>query len=441
MAFARKDRIFEDIVDTVREPLLVLDSELKVMLASRRFNHSFKVTREESLGKYIYDLGNKQWDIPLLRELLETILPQKTAFENYEVEHDFAAIGSRRMLLNARQLRREMEQERMILLAIEDITEHTRVETDLDKTRKELVYIKKSVNDAQKFSDSVINTVREPMLALDKDLRVITGSRSFYETFGVTPQETVGKLIYDLGNNQWDIPKLRELLEIILPQKTAFDNYEVEHSFPLIGNRTMLLNARQIEQEIGTERIILLAIEDITERKKTEEKLQYMAFHDSLTGLPNRILFSDRLGIAIAQAKRNNKIIGILMLDLDNFKEVNDTHGHEVGDMLLKGVAERLSATLRESDTVARRGGDEFMIILTELGEIENAKLITQKIIDLFIAPFSIDAHKLFTTTSIGIAIYPNHGSNEGVLLRNADIAMYQAKQSGGGQYHLYRKA
>ena len=123
------------------------------------------------------------------------------------------------------------------------------------------------------FAESIINTVREPLISLDKDLRVVTANRSFYQFFKVKPEETVGQLIYDLGNKQWDIPKLRELLETILPQQTTFDDYEVEHDFTTIGKRTMLLNARQIVQRLGKERIILLAIEDITEHKRLENLL------------------------------------------------------------------------------------------------------------------------------------------------------------------------
>jgi two-component system, cell cycle sensor histidine kinase PleC len=124
------------------------------------------------------------------------------------------------------------------------------------------------------YSESIINTVREPLIALDQDLRVVSVSRSFYEVFKVKPEQTVGQLIYDLGNKQWDIPKLRELLETILPQTTTFDNYEVEHDFATIGRRIMLLNARQIQRISGKERIILLAIEDITERREIETGLE-----------------------------------------------------------------------------------------------------------------------------------------------------------------------
>ncbi|MBA4416903.1 MAG: two-component sensor histidine kinase [Syntrophus sp. (in: bacteria)] len=159
---------------------------------------------------------------------------------------------------------------------------------DLSRTNSELTeeisFLKQRINEveatkisedeAREYAEGIINTIREPLIALDHDLRVVTASRSFYEVFKVNPKETVGQLIYDLGNKQWDIPKLRELLETILPEKATFDNYEVEHNFSTIGKRIMLLNARQIQRASGKERIILLAIEDITERKRDEGKVK-----------------------------------------------------------------------------------------------------------------------------------------------------------------------
>ncbi|MDQ7839369.1 MAG: PAS domain-containing protein [Thermodesulfobacteriota bacterium] len=264
----------EDIFETIREPLLVLDANLNILSANRSFYSIFKVEQGKTIGHLIFDVGNKQWDIPALRTLLEDILPTHKRFDNYEVEHDFPAIGYKTMLLNARQIYREDVGTQMILLAIEDITERREIEKGLEKARKELEVTKISEDEAREYAESIINTVREPLIALDQDLRVVTASRSFYEVFRVTPEETVGQLIYDLGNKQWNIPKLRELLETILPEKTTFDNYEVEHEFSTIGRRIMLLNARQIQRVSGKERIILLAIEDITERKEIESGLE-----------------------------------------------------------------------------------------------------------------------------------------------------------------------
>jgi two-component system CheB/CheR fusion protein len=264
----------ESIINTIREPLIALDQDLRVVSVSRSFYEVFKVKQEETVGQLIYDLGNKQWDIPKLRELLENILPQKASFDNYEVEHDFTTIGRRIMLLNARQIQRVLGKERIILLAIEDITERREIENGLEKARKELAATKISEDAAREYSESIINTIREPLIALDQDLRVVSASRAFYEVFKVKPAETLGQLIYDLGNKQWNIPKLRELLENILPQKATFDNYAVEHDFAAIGRRIMLLNARQIQRVLGKERIILLSIEDITERREIENGLE-----------------------------------------------------------------------------------------------------------------------------------------------------------------------
>jgi len=180
---------------------------------------------------------------------------------------------------------------------------------------------------------------------------------------------------------------------------------------------------------------------EISDRKQAEKQIRQMAYHDSLTGLPNRKLFSDRLGIALTQAQRNKKEVGIAMLDLDNFKDVNDTLGHDVGDLLLKATAERLSAALRKGDTVARMGGDEFALILPDLKGVQDAIQVAQKIVESFRKPFLIDTHQLVVTTSIGIAVYPDDGIDEGVLVKNADIAMYQAKEAGRNRCQIYIKA
>lgn len=168
---------------------------------------------------------------------------------------------------------RELQQEVNLLKASNNkgITEHKATDKGLKENRAELPQIIKAEEEESEFAENIINTLRELLLILDQDLRVVKASRSFYHFFKVSTNETVGQLVYNLGDNQWDIPKLRELLETILPQKTTFDDYEVEHDFSTIGKRVMLLNARQIKRAFGKEKIILLAIEDITERKSAEE--------------------------------------------------------------------------------------------------------------------------------------------------------------------------
>ena len=178
-------------------------------------------------------------------------------------------------------------------------------------------------------------------------------------------------------------------------------------------------------------------IRDVTEKKKAEETIHHLAYHDFLTGLPNRLLFSDRLNVAMAQARRQRVKIALMLLDLDKFKAINDTLGHETGDILLRKVGKRLTELVREGDTAARMGGDEFILLLHNITDDKDVAVIATKVLDVFQNPFNCDGHKLYITPSIGIAIYPDHGLDMLSLLNHADQAMYRAKQKGNG-YYIY---
>ena len=177
---------------------------------------------------------------------------------------------------------------------------------------------------------------------------------------------------------------------------------------------------------------------DITERMRTQKRLQFLAHHDVLTNLPNRLLFMDRIALAIAHAKRNKTLLALLFLDLDRFKKINDTLGHTVGDILLKQLSERLKHNLREADTVARLSGDEFAVLLPDIQHADDVLPITHKILRQFTEPFLIENHELFITTSIGIALFPDNGDDPDTLLKHADTAMYAAKAQGRGTYSFY---
>ncbi|MFT3850840.1 MAG: EAL domain-containing protein [Propionivibrio sp.] len=170
---------------------------------------------------------------------------------------------------------------------------------------------------------------------------------------------------------------------------------------------------------------------DITDRKRAEETIAFQAFHDLLTELPNRTLFLDRLQLAVTQAKRRNQRIGVMFLDIDRFKLINDTYGHQEGDVLLKEFALRVRACLRSGDTLARQGGDEFTVLLPDINTPDDVFVIARKIMTELRRPFSVGARDFVATASIGIAIYPEDGDTSTTLIRNADIAMYQAKAQG----------
>ncbi len=174
------------------------------------------------------------------------------------------------------------------------------------------------------------------------------------------------------------------------------------------------------------------------QRKRAEETITQLAYHDPLTGLPNRVLFNDRLSLAIGHANRNQQMLAVMMMDLDNFKDVNDALGHDTGDRLLKGVSERMVSLLRKTDTVARIGGDEFVFILSETAKPEDSVKIADIILHAFKEHFVIDDHKIYITPSIGIAIFPDDGNDAETLVKNADIAMYHAKEQGKNRYSLY---
>lgn len=178
---------------------------------------------------------------------------------------------------------------------------------------------------------------------------------------------------------------------------------------------------------------------ELAERIRAEEAVRRLAYHDTLTGLPNRTLFNDRLGVALAHARRNKQRVAVMLLDLDHFKGVNDTLGHSVGDQLLKAVGDRLLSVMRESDTVCRMGGDEFLLLFPEVAEPGHARNAAERILQVIRQPFVLGRHVLRVTTSAGFAVYPDDGEDGDALVKKADAAMYRAKEEGRDNYQRYR--
>ncbi len=196
--------------------------------------------------------------------------------------------------------------------------------------------------------------------------------------------------------------------------------------------------ARSVVTELELRQRVVELETEVTRRQEAEMRIMHLATRDPLTGLPNRAALMDRLQQGIKTAKRDRSLMAVLFMDLDRFKWINDTLGHDVGDTLLQQIAGRLTHLLRDSDTVARLGGDEFAIILPSLHGAEEAELIAQKIIDSVLQPMTLRGHHVQVGCSIGLAIYPVQGETEEALLRHADLAMYQAKESSGNQYQVF---
>ena len=289
---------------------------------------------------------------------------------------------------------------------------------------------------------ALYESAQDAIVVMDAERRISYWNPAAAHIFGYTNDEAIGQNLHSmLAPSRYKM----EYEPALLKFQHSGRGDAIEKTLELKALRksgeefSMELSLSAVQLKDGWHAVGI--IRDISERKQAEETIRRMAYHDPLTGLPNRKLFSDRLAIALAQAMRNQNDVAVIMLDLDNFKDVNDTLGHDTGDVLLKAVTKRLSEALRKSDTVARFGGDEFALIFPDLKEEDDASRVAKKIVERFRKPFFINAHQLIVTTSIGIAVYPRDGTDEVALLKNADIAMYQAKQAGRDRYQFLKKA
>jgi len=260
---------------------------------------------------------------------------------------------------------------------------------------------------------------------------------AFEKLTGYTAQDAIGKKLVNLVASGEHTPSFYQDIwdtiltghawqgEIISRRKDGRLYDEELHISPVTNS------SGKIEHFIATKN-------DISERKTIERRIQHMAEHDSLTNLPNRALLSDRLEQALSLAKRDHSHLALMFLDLDKFKPVNDNYGHATGDLLLKEVSERITDCLRESDTVARVGGDEFIILLPKITDKQNALLVAEKIRYSLNQDFTCMNHKLKISSSIGLAIYPEHGKTEIELAKNADQAMYNSKEKGRNNVQVF---
>jgi diguanylate cyclase (GGDEF)-like protein/PAS domain S-box-containing protein len=253
------------------------------------------------------------------------------------------------------------------------------------------------------------------------------------EMHGYSPEELVGKDARILAPQSMEKPfppwKIRK---IGLWRRESLNLRKNGEVFPVQLSSIAVRNTQG--ECIG----VVTACEDITSRKDSEKRIEYLAYFDTLTGLPNRVTLLDQLPRALALARREERQIALLFIDLDNFKDVNDTQGHDFGDKFLKEVSVRLVSCMRESDTLVRHGGDEFVIILTSITDQQGASAAAQRVQTLFCTPFLIDGQRFYSSASIGIALYPGDGKDVESLLRCADAAMYHAKSEGKSNFQFF---
>jgi len=288
-----------------------------------------------------------------------------------------------------------------------------------------------ALQESEKRMRAVLDNVSDGLATIDHKGVIESANPAVVRLFGYTEEEIIGQPAGVL---------------IATTYRSAFDNYlqrRLKVDLPVTGmHETMgkrkngslfplefVVNSMQL----GSRHLFIATLRDISERKAHTDALEYQALHDALTGLPNRSLFGDRLRQALLSARRNQKMLGVLLLDLDRFKDINDALGHDRGDSLLQEVTGRLRGVLRATDTIARLGGDEFAMLAPDAKQPEDVVAAARKILSALDGPFAIADQMVETGASIGIAIYPMHGDDPSTLLRRADVAMYVAKRSGGG--------
>jgi diguanylate cyclase (GGDEF)-like protein/PAS domain S-box-containing protein len=301
----------------------------------------------------------------------------------------------------------------------------------------ERVRMEEALRQSEEKYRTILEEIEEGYYEVDLAGNIKFVNRAACRQFGYSEEELIG------SNYRVYVPK-EDVKGVYKAWNKVYRTGEPLKSYPFAtvrkdGTQIFVENSvSPIRNKEGTIIGFRAVSRDVTQRKQFEQKLADMATHDSLTGLPNRTLLSDRLTMGLALSRRSGNKLAVLMLDLDRFKVINDTMGHDVGDQLLKAVAERLTSVLRKSDTVARIGGDEFVLVLPQVPSPDNAAKLAQRILDVFREPFVFDGHQLNITTSIGIAVYPDDGKEIHVLLKNADNAMYRAKEQGRDTYKFH---
>jgi diguanylate cyclase (GGDEF)-like protein/PAS domain S-box-containing protein len=304
-----------------------------------------------------------------------------------------------------------------------DITERKRLEETLKKSEERY--------------RTILEEIRDNYFETDLDGNFTFVNDSMCRTMGYSKEELLG-MNYRTFACKEDIDVIyRDFNRVFRTGETMKGlSYKFVDRNGKIGFEELSVSA--IKDDTGKVVAFRGISRDVTERIRLEQELHEIATHDFLTGLPNRVLLNDRLNVALEDARRNKNKLAVLALDLDRFKVVNDTYGHTMGDKVLMAAGQRLMTLVRRSDTVARVGGDEFLVLLPKIGGAEDAVKVSKKILDAFRKPFAINGYKIRVTTSVGFAIYPDDGEDSDALMRNGDIAMYWVKEQGRDNYASY---
>jgi diguanylate cyclase (GGDEF)-like protein/PAS domain S-box-containing protein len=386
--------------------------------ANRAALDLFGRTRDEMIGQTALSLG--AWPNPEDRSRLMVSMNAGEPVNLRPVSIRRKSGEMRDILVSAAWV--EIDQQKQMLMSAVDITDVHRAEELLRRSEERFEKIFQASPDA-----IVISRL--------SDGRYLEVNQRWLELFGYEREEIIGRTSLDMGI--WADPAERPRFVEQIVAHGALQGFETRFRKKSGAIIDAVLSADVID--IEGEAHLIVPIMDITDRKYAEERIQQLATRDALTGLPNRLLLNDRLTLGINQAQRHGSSLALLFIDLDRFKYINDSLGHVIGDAFLRSVAERLSGIMRQGDTLARIGGDEFVVLLENIAAMEDAAgQVARKILNCFAEPFSVEGHTLSCSCSIGISVFPSDATDPQTLIRDADTAMYNVKEGGRGSYRYF---
>jgi diguanylate cyclase (GGDEF)-like protein/PAS domain S-box-containing protein len=421
-ALEDKERELRQVIDSIPTPMAYVDADIRYRYVNDAFLGYIGLPAEEVIGQPVRDvLGNDRWG------LFAPILERVKSGESLSVERLITFADGRKRWMIVRLTARMDGAGRFIgyYATTSDIHEQKSVEEELRRANSIL---------SAHFDNTPLAVIE-----WDPAMHVVRWSGEAEAIFGWGASETLGRSL-----SGW---------RIVFEEDEQSVSAMFERLFAGPGSQATILNRNYrkdgsviwvewhnsaLRDETGRVISVLSLAQDVSSRIQAEERLQYMATHDGLTGLPNRVLLNDRLEAAIARARRTERRVAVMFLDLDHFKDVNDTLGHRVGDELLKDLSRRIRATLRQTDLLVRIAGDEFVVVLEDLEGDEGPERVAQKVLDDVMRPFPLDGHEVHVSASLGFAIFPRDGDDPDTLLKNADAAMYQAKELGRNSFRAF---
>lgn len=407
----------EHIFRSMPSGLIVVDSDLRIYSVNPAMRKMLGLDDQAIVeGSPLYSLLNLPTLLASARDVLATGVEQTNINLS---DYDRNAFDSH---WQCSLVRTELEGEFFLLMSCLDVTSLLQTETDLKESeeRYRLSFCHAAVGMAHLSSDGHLLRVNVKLL----------------QVLGYSEEELLRMTLKDITHPD-DVAADLDLQRRVLSGEIK--DYAREKRYIHKDGHYIWVNVTISSMFSGRGNFRFIAmVEDISKRKTVEKEMRHLASHDALTDLPNRILLQDRLAQAIIHAQRARKYVAVLFVDLDRFKNINDSLGHDVGDQVIREAASRLSTALRTGDTVARHGGDEFVIVLSEITRQSDVLNVVHKIIAAISVPMILQGHELFLSSSIGISMYPRDGRNSVTLMKNADTAMYQAKKSGSGGYKFY---